>query len=455
MGRAKRARSVVLSASVAVVGAAGAYPAASNATTQVERGAPGLAVPSTSSAAPCTDSFVGASNAKWSEPANWNTGRVPTREDVVCIPAGVTASLWFKTGVPASVTVRAVHGGSVFTNTELYLRESSTLESVGVNGTDLVVDEGAELVLSHELFINGYSGLTGSGTITLERGAVGELGELGCGQLLVNNTHVVNRGTLHVGRRYVGGEQVGLLNHAQIINEGVLGLDSEVVVSEDCARQTHGATIYRYSPTWTYVGEALINRGTVQTEDGVNAVTVSLPVTNDGTIAARQGALVFSGGGVPTECSTGSWQSEGAQLSLAAGTFNLAPGTSLAGVEVSPGAVIAGCPAQLTSGSTANPGKAGGNGAAGNGTNVGGDATAGSSRPLGGARVVCVVPRIQAGASLKHVRELLAERHCRVGRVHYKRTRKVRAGRVVAPNARAGEHIPDHAAVGVTVARAR
>jgi len=245
MGRAKRCRSVVVSASVAVLGVTGACPAA-GATARVERAA---ATPATSSAAPCTDSFVGADHAKWSEAANWSAGHAPTREDVACIPSGVTASLWFKTGIPEYVTVRAVHGGSIFTNTKLYVRESSTLEYLGVNGTGLVVDEGADLVLSRELFVNGASSITGAGTITLEPGAVGELGEVGCGQLFVNNTHIVNRGTLHIGRQYVGGEQVGLLNHARIINEGVLGLDSETIVSEDCSRETGGAMLYRYAPT--------------------------------------------------------------------------------------------------------------------------------------------------------------------------------------------------------------
>ena len=445
MGRAKRCRSIVVSASVALLGAC---PAA-GATAPTERAAAGVATPAASSAAPCTDSFVGANNAKWSEPANWSAGHAPTREDVACIPSGVTASLWFKAGVPEYVTVRAVHGGSIFTNTKLYLRESSTLEYLGVNGTGLVVDEGAELVLSRELFVNGYSSITGAGTITLEPGAVGELGEVGCGQLFVNNTHIVNRGTLHIGRQYVGGEQVGLLNHARVINEGVLGLDSETVVSEDCSRETGGAMLYRYAPNFAYAGEALVNTGTVQTEYGVNRVTVSLPLTNDGVTAARQGALVLSGGTVPTECSTGSWRSEGAQLTLAAGTFNVAPGTSLAEAEVSPGAVIAGCPTPPPAGSGGGSGRLGG---ASSGAGSATGAAGGAPSPSGSHGVRCVVPRVRRGATLRRVRQLLAAAHCRVGRVRHEATRRVRAGRVVAINARAGQRLPGGAAISVTVA---
>ena len=49
--------------------------------------------------------------------ANWSDGHVPTQEEVVCIPRGITASLWFMTEVPAFVSVRAIRGGSVFSNT--------------------------------------------------------------------------------------------------------------------------------------------------------------------------------------------------------------------------------------------------------------------------------------------------------------------------------------------------
>ena len=268
-----------------------------------------MAAPATSSAAsPCTDSFIGATNAKWSEPADWNTGRIPSREDIVCIPSGVTASLWFEKEVPSYVSVKEIHGGSVFTNTELYLtgqpsEGASTLESLGINGTHLGVEGAGELLLSHELFINGYSSIGGHGSIVLEPGAVGELGEVGCTTLNVNNTKIVNRGTLHVGRRYVGGMIIGLINNAQIINEGMLGMDTQINELEDCPpRETQGATIYRGARNFPYIAEAVVNRGTIQTEWGTNESTIGVPVTNDGVVVAREGALAFSDGSVPTEC---------------------------------------------------------------------------------------------------------------------------------------------------------
>ena len=454
-GSTKRAMSVVLGTGLAVLSTAGACPAATGA-------AASSAAPSISGAtAPCTDSFVGASGAKWTEATNWNTGRVPGREDVVCIPAGVTASLWFFSEVPDFVSVRAIHGGSVSTNTQLDIsgqppEYASSVEKLFVEGTKLAVEWHAELVVTKELLVKGSSSIAGHGTVTLGAGAVSTFGEVGCSTLNVDNAKLVNQGTLHVGWQYVGGMIVELVSEAQIINEGVLGLDSQVDVSEDCPpREDHGAMIFRLSPSSHPEGEAIVNRGTIQTEYGSQAVSVGVPITNDGVVAAREGNLAFTDGSVPTECSTGAWQSDGAQLALAAGTFNLAPGTSLAQAEVRPGTVIAGCPppSQPTTGPAR---KAGGLGAAGNEASGGDELAAGGSSPAAGGRgVVCVVPRVRAGAALKQVRVLLAKAHCRAGRIYRERTARVHPGRVVALRARRGQHLRAGAVIGVVIAEAR
>lgn len=459
-GSTKRAMAVVLTTGAAVLSTAGACPAATGASParSAELAAAGSAAPSTSgAAAPCTDSFVGASGAKWSEAANWNTGRVPGREDVVCIPAGVTASLWFFTEVPDFVSVRAIHGGSVNTNTQLDLsgqppEYTSSVEKLFVDGTKLAVEWHAELVVTTELLVKGYSSITGHGTVTLAPGSVSTFGEVGCSTLAMVKTKLVNQGTLHVGWQYVGGMIVGLVNGAQIVNEGVLGLDSQVNVSEDCPpREDKGAMIYRLVPYFSPEGEAIVNRGTIQTEYGSQAVSVGVPITNDGVVAAREGSLAFTDGGAPTECSTGFWQSDGAQLSLAAGTFNLAPGTSLAQADVGPGAVIDGCPAPsrpptVSTGSTSARGGAGA-------ANAGGDSAPDGLAPMTSPPGVrCVVPRIRPGATLKYVRELLAKSHCRAGRLSHEQTARVHAGRVVALRARRGEHLRQGAPIGVVVA---
>jgi hypothetical protein len=416
-----------------------------------------MAAPATSFAgAPCTDTFSGANHAKWSEAGNWNTGHIPSSEDVVCIPAGVTASLFYASEAPNLVNVREIHGGSLTTNVEIHFTSQpsegpDTLETLTVIGTHLAVEGPDELQVSHELFMNAASSITGHGTIVIGAGAVGELGEVGCGQLYVNNTKLINRGTLHIGRRYVGVAIVGLAGEAQIINEGTLGIDTQGNVSEYCSHNTNGATIYRYSPSFPYVSEALINKGVIQTEWGAFGATISVPVTNDGAIIAREGALAFSGGSVPTECSTGSWTSSGAQLSLTSGTFNLAPGISLAGVEVT-GASIAGCPSPPT-------------GAAGGSTPTHTTTSLGSSRSTiteagqpgapqserSGAPS-CVVPKIHAGTTLKTVRRLLTSRHCRLGRVSHAQSGRFRSGLVLALKVHAGRRLRAGAAIGVVLA---
>jgi hypothetical protein len=411
-------------------------------------------------AVPCTDTFVGANNTKWSEPANWNSGRAPTREDIVCIPSGVTASLWFEKEVPSYVSVKEIRGGSVFTNTALYLtgqpsEGASTLESLGINGTHLGVEGAGELRLSHELFINGYSSIGGHGSIVLAPGAVGELGELGCTTLNVNNTKIINRGTLHVGRRYVGGMIIGLINNAEIINEGVLGMDTQVNELEDCPpRETQGATIYRGARNFPYIAEALVNRGTIQTEWGANESTIGVPMTNGGVVIAREGALAFSDGSVPTECSTGTWESAGAPLSFTDGTFNIAPGVSLAAVEVQPGASVDGCPAPSpgptgrATGDTPSASGSSSTGGAGAGSTGSSPATPGPTSKS--AR--CVVPRIRAGATLKSGRHLLVLENCRLGHVYHVKSRKIAPGHVIAFRDRAGTELRGGASVAVSVA---
>ncbi|MGD0454901.1 MAG: hypothetical protein ABSB69_15010 [Solirubrobacteraceae bacterium] len=373
----------------------------------------------------------------------------------------MTASLWFEKEVPAYVSVREIRGGSVFTNTDLYLtgqpsEGASTLESLGVNGTHLGVEGAGELLLSHELFINGYSSIGGHGSIVLESGAVGELGEVGCTTLNVNNTKIVNRGTLHVGRRYIGGMIIGLVNNAQIINEGVLGMDTQVNELEDCPpRETQGATIYRGARNFPYIAEAVVNRGTIQTEWGANESTIGVPVTNDGVVVAREGALAFSDGSVPTECSTGTWESAGAPLNLTAGTFNIAPGVSLAAVEVQGGANVGGCPPPPASGPTSKA--TGGNSSAGVSSSAGGagpSSTGTSPATPGpdGKSARCVVPRIRAGATLKSARHLLVIHNCRLGRVYHVQSRKIDADHVIAFADRAGTQLRGGAAVAVSVA---
>jgi hypothetical protein len=419
-----------------------------------------VALPASSDAAGgCTDTFVGASNAKWSIAANWSAGRVPTAEDVVCIPSGVTASLWFATEVPDYVSVRAIHGGSLITNTELFLtgqpREyASSVETLIVIGTHLGVEGHGELAVSHELFINAQSGIGGHGTITLEPGAVGELGEIGCGSLVVKNTTIINYGTLHVGRRYVGGELLGLIGQAQLINDGTLGIDTQLDEREDCARDTAGATIYRYAPNFPYEGEAIKNNGTIQTEWGEHAAIIAVPVTNDGTIAAREGGLALSDGTVASECSSGRWESDGAPLQLATGAFNLAPGTSLSGVVVGGGATLQGCPSPITpppGGSPAGPSPPVPSTPARETTPALEPDAAG---PGGAARVAvrCVVPRITVGASLAEVRRELAAHGCRVGRIRYALRRGIAAGHAIALEAKVGRSLPAGARITLVMA---
>jgi len=359
--------------------------------------------------------------------------------------------------VPSYVSVKEIRGGSVFTNTELYLtgqpsEGASTLESLGVNGTHVGVEGAGELRLSHELFINGYSGIGGHGSIVLEPGAVGELGEVGCTTLNVNNTKIVNRGTLHVGRRYVGGMIIGLVNNAQIINEGVLGMDTQVNELEDCpAREAQGATIYRGARNFPYIAEAIVNRGTIQTEWGANESTIGVPVTNDGAVEAREGALAFSDGSVPTECSTGTWESPGAPVSFTGGTFNIAPVVSLTAVDVESGASVGGCPSPSASGTT---GKATGGSSSGGGAGAGSESTLTSPATprRTGKSARCVVPRIRAGATLKSARHLLVMHDCRLGRVSHVQSRKIDPGHVVAFEDRAGTRLRSDAAVAVSVA---
>jgi hypothetical protein len=437
-----------------------------------------LIVPATSSAASCTDNFIGPNEAKWTNAANWSTGRVPDKEDVVCIPAGIRASLWFANNNPGDVFVKQIQGGSVMENTGLYLTGGpgegpSTLETLVVTGSNIDVEDEGALKITHELFINGYSSAGGHGTIALEPEAVGQLGEVGCGALYVDKTQILNRGTLHVGRKYVGGVAIGLSDGGAILNEGVLLMDSQMNVKERCDAVTGGAMIYRYSPTFPYKNESLINRGTIDTEWGEQAVTIAVPTTNDGDVVAREGSLAFSDGTPPTECSTGTWETDGAPIELSDGVFAIAPGVNLLSVTINPSASVTGCPAPGSGTPLPTSPSPGGSedelvskGSSGSSTATtwktreAPAATSGETKPIAlppttvDETVDCIVPKIRAGSTLNRVRRLLSSTHCLLGRVYYVTSKEVRSGRVISSRARPGTHLHDYALVAIVVARA-
>ena len=137
---------------------------------------------------------------------------------------------------------------------------------------------------------------------------------------------------------------------------------------------------------------------------------------------------------------------------------SIAPGVNLSAVEVVSSASVGGCPAPGGSKTASSPISGGSTSST---TRTSGGANATTSRPGSrandrdsSAAARCVVPKLHAGATLKSTRKLLAERHCRLGRVYHAKSRKVRPGHLLALRARAGARLNNDAAVAVVVAEA-
>ena len=318
-----------------------------------------------------------------------------------------------------------------------------------------MVDKGSEVLLSHEAFINGYASIAGRGRIVRKPGAVGELGEVGCTTLNINNTRIVNRGTLHVGRKYVGGVTIALLGEAQIINEGVLGMTRRSTRRRLPAPRTERRD---YIPPGAEL--PLRQRSDHQhghDQDGMGR-------KHPGSVRRSRTTARSSRGkershSAEAACQQNAQRAHGRatrshRCSRAAHSTLRRASPRRRGVQG--GAGVDGCPAPKPPSRPA-PGKTPtARGAEGGSENTPAKDESDSEEFGEGSKRLaaasCVVPRLHAGSTLRRARKLLAARHCRPGRIYHLASHKVRPARVVALRAHAGARLPHDAAVAILIA---
>ena len=162
--------------------------------------------------------------------------------------------------------------------------------------------------------------LAGSGSTTLEEGAIGTINN-GSWDSWIDGRRVVNRGTLTYTRGYVI-----FSNGARLENEGTLRLNAD-------------AEMIRYDGVGAKA--QLRNTGTITKDAGLGTGRINLALDNEGTVRAETGQLAFGSGGVTGETASGSWTAApGASVRLAGGTFALGADIAMGGRIVMNGNAI-------------------------------------------------------------------------------------------------------------------
>jgi beta-lactam-binding protein with PASTA domain len=64
------------------------------------------------------------------------------------------------------------------------------------------------------------------------------------------------------------------------------------------------------------------------------------------------------------------------------------------------------------------------------------------------------VPKL-ANRNLKNARKRLHKAHCKTGKIHRKRSRKIHTGRVITTSPKVGTTLPADTAIAMTVSRGR
>jgi hypothetical protein len=228
----------------------------------------------------CTDKWTGgAGDGLWQTAGNWSTSTVPNSTDVVCIGSGamvqVSASV-NHAGVLQSEGVLMISGGSL----ELAsTSEASSAASLTLSGGTL--SGAASLEVAGSLSWTGGS-MTGSGKTVLEAGATGSI-EPGSGNAVaLTERDLVNHGTLTAANGSVEGR-----DSAELDNSGTFIDNAQVSAGE---WTSHGLLKSDGSNVWLH------NTGTVKKTSGSSYAQIQFQIDNEGTVEAKTGQIIMSGG---------------------------------------------------------------------------------------------------------------------------------------------------------------
>ena len=228
-----------------------------------------FALPTTASAAECTDTWVGPAESTWQTASNWSAGHVPGATDVACIGSGKTAKS--STGTNQAAVVQG---------------EGSVIVSGGSLELKRPASEGESTI--PVLTISGLGKLTGPGKLRITKTL-----NWNSGQMAGTGTTVVAPGA--------SGSMSGVnLNERTLVNEGALSLPSSYLSLNNGSRLENGGT-FTVNTEGSELGVShstgaaplILNTGTIRKTSGSGETKIKVGLENRGTVNAETGALVF------------------------------------------------------------------------------------------------------------------------------------------------------------------
>jgi RHS repeat-associated protein len=260
----------------------------------------------------CTTTFRPASGV-WSDAINWSGAAAPSPDDRVCIPAGRRAQLF------ADSTVTSLHGaGELQLASTLTLTDSAATSEIGTLTFSGVLTGAGDLTVSNALSWSNSATMSGSGRTIVASGATAAIS--GTGGTLKRT--LVNHGSMTVSgssSRFYGDSSAILDNRGTFTLNNQWGMPPSATGATPTIRNTG---VFR--KTWT------------------GTSSVEWRVDNDGIVqpggSGTDAWMIFQGGGVPGDESTGSWA---LGTYWAAGTYTLGPSTRIVGSALAATDIVA------------------------------------------------------------------------------------------------------------------
>jgi Bacterial Ig-like domain (group 3) len=276
----------------------------------------------------CGDSWTNAAGGTWSTGADWSTGAPPTASQHACITIALTAPVVLTgAGTAKSLTLGGSSGTAELEddNQVLTLGSSSAITRTGEfiaadGGGSNAIDLGSGATLSNDGILasesgstlslsgdvtnapDGWTGVTGSATLTIDTGTFTNLGEVsvqaygtlqaprggGTGAVIDNAAGVIqNQGGIDLGSGATFDQGAGeLIGAAAQIGAPSSGGSLDLTGT--------GAGSFKLGPDATLTGNVAAGQTVIVDAGGTEAPAATGSFTNDGTLLSGSGGLEFT-----------------------------------------------------------------------------------------------------------------------------------------------------------------
>ncbi len=225
-----------------------------------------LCLPSTASAAECTNTWTGAAEGSWATAASWSAKHVPTSTEVACIGAGKTVNI-----TSGSRQVKMLQGEGTLTIAEGSLKITATAEASSIKNLTLdssgILTGAATLKVSKSLLWTSGK-MTGTGSTVLLSGSTATVDGVN-----LSERTLVNEGTLTFPESYFE-----ITKGATIKNVGTFNANSEGVSGITTGGEGSGK---------------IVNTGLFHKTTGSGISIVHVDFENKATVNGESGTLEF------------------------------------------------------------------------------------------------------------------------------------------------------------------